>query len=184
MSDVDTIAAALIDGSPPATEEAVLARLAALDIEQHTTYHAPVFTVAQAKALRGELAGAHIKNLFLRNKKGRMWLVTCHEDRQIDMRQLGEHLQAKRLSFASAQRLMHYLGVIPGAVTPLAAINDITGAVAVVLDAAILTDSLINVHPLHNAATTALSPDALLRFLRAVGHDPIIVDMSAMSVEG
>ena len=173
----------LIDGSPPATEADVLARLSALDIAQTTTRHAPVFTVAEAKALRGELEGAHIKNLFLRNKKGRLWLVTRHEDRQIDMKQLGEHLGAKRFSFASAERLMHYLGVIPGAVTPLAAINDKTHAVTVVLDEAILTDTLINVHPLHNAATTALAPRDLLAFLDDVGHTPAIVDMSAMSVE-
>ena len=160
--------AVLLDGGAPATEADVLAHLSALGIAQNTTRHEPVFTVNQAKALRGELTGAHIKNLFLRNKKGRMWLVTCHEDRQIDMKQLAKHLDAKQLSFASAQRLMHYLGVIPGAVTPLAALNDKTHAVTVVLDQAILTDTLINVHPLHNAATSALAPSDLLAFLESL----------------
>jgi len=171
----------LIDDSTPATETDVLSRLFELSITQQTIRHAPVFTVVEAKALRGELEGAHIKNLFLRNKKGRMWLVTCHEDRQINMNRLAEHLDAKRLSFASAERLMRYLGVTPGAVTPLAAINDKTGLVTIVLDQAILTDSLINVHPLHNAATTALAPADLLRFLEDVDHHPLIVDMSMMS---
>ena len=89
-----------------------------------------------------------------------------------------------RLGFASAERLMRYLGVIPGAVTPLAALNDHSGAVTVVLDAAVLKDALINVHPLHNAATTALSPGDLVTFLEAVGHAPEIIDMTAMTVPG
>ena len=178
----DTVEASLVDGQPPATEADVLAKLADLGVNHETTYHPPVFTVAEAKALRGELEGAHIKNLFLRNKKGRMWLVTCHEDRQIDMKLLADRLDAKRLSFASAERLMNYLGVIPGAVTPLAAMNDHTGAVTVVLDQAVLNDELINVHPLHNAATTAIAPSALLTFLEAVDHAPEIVDMALMTV--
>ena len=86
-----------------------------------------MFTVEEAKRLRGELPGGHTKNLFLRNKKGRMWLVVCLEDREIDLKALGEQLESGRLSFASADRLMTYLGVVPGAVTPFAALND-TGA--------------------------------------------------------
>src|SRR3546814_12479230 len=98
----------------------------------------PVFTVEEAKALRGELPGHHIKNLFLRNKKGQLWLVTCLEDRAVDLKGLGERLGAGRFSFGSADRLMTYLGVRPGAVTPFAVINDQEDAVPMVLDCGVL----------------------------------------------
>ena len=81
-----------------------------------------------------------------------MWVVTCHEDRQIDLKELAGHLGTNRLSFASPERMMRYLGVIPGAVTPLAAMNDHGSKVTMVLDEAVLQDDSINVHPLHNAA--------------------------------
>ena len=138
--------------------------------------HPPVFTVEEAKALRGELAGGHVKNLFLRNKKGRMWLVTCLEDRRIDLKALGERLGGGRLSFGSAERLMTYLGVVPGAVTPFAAINDKTGAVTVVLDREVFAQAPINAHPLANDMTTAIEPDDLVRFLEAENHPPEILD--------
>ena len=170
----------LLDGSPPATEADVLARIRTLGIEEHTFHHAPVHTVAEAKAERGDLTGSHIKNLFLRNRKGRMWMVTCHEDRHIDLKELGALVGAGRFSFASAERMMKYLGVIPGAVTPLAVINDTSGGVEIVLDKTVLDDPLINVHPLHNSATTSMSPAGLIEFLRAVNHEPQIIDMDAL----
>ena len=108
----------------PTSPEALLARLAALDIAAPTFSHAPVFTVEEAKLLREKQSGAHIKNLFLKNKKGAMWLLTCQEDRAIDLKALGDFLGAGRLSFGSPERLLTYLGVLPGAVTPLAVIND------------------------------------------------------------
>lgn len=173
----------LVNGAEPATEQMVLAALDELGIAATTVHHPAVFTVAEAKAIRGDVSGAHIKNLFLRNKKGRMWLITCHEDRRIDLKQLGELVGGGRFSFASAERMMKYLGVTPGAVTPLAVINDATGVVDVVLDQAVLKDALINVHPLHNAATTSMSPDGLLQFLRAMDHEPRIIDLDPLCSE-
>ncbi len=166
----------LIDGTPPATPEDLLARLEALGIAQTSVEHPPVFTVDEAKALRGELPGAHIKNLFLRNKKGVMWLVTCLEDRRIDLKNLGERLGAGRLSFGSAERLMHYLGVLPGAVTPFAVVNDHRGAVTVALDRDLLERDPVNCHPLTNTRTTAITARDLVRFLEAGGHTPQIID--------
>src|SRR3546814_1252371 len=98
----------------PTSPEALLAHLDALGIAYCNVTHPPVFTVEEAKALRGELPGCHIKNLFLRNKKGGMWLVTCPEDRAVDLKALGERLDAGRFSFGSAERLMTHLGVRPG----------------------------------------------------------------------
>lgn len=159
------------------TPDALLSRLTELDIQHQTIQHAAVFTVSEAKTIRGRLDGAHVKNLFLRNKKGRMWLLTCLEDRQLELKALGEHLGAKRLSFASAERLDTYLGVIPGAVTPLAAINDVEGKVTVVLDEKLLDHHPLNVHPLVNTMTTAISAQDLLLFLRSTGHEPVVINL-------
>ncbi|MEE8188398.1 MAG: prolyl-tRNA synthetase associated domain-containing protein [Kiloniellales bacterium] len=161
----------------PTSPEALLARLEELSIETRTTSHAAVFTVVESKALRGDLPGGHIKNLFLRNKKGAMWLVTCLEDRQIDLKALGAALGAGRFSFGSAERLMTYLGVIPGAVTPFAVINDKGGQVRVVLDQGLLAHDTIYCHPLVNDMTTAIAPDGLIRFLNAEGHEPQIIGL-------
>ena len=100
MSTDATIPFQLADGSEPHSPQDLLGKLDELGITHSTTEHAAVFTVEEAKALRGELDGAHVKNLFLRNKKGRMWLLTCLEDRQIDLKALGERVGANRLSFA------------------------------------------------------------------------------------
>src|SRR3546814_5428002 len=101
-------------GPLPTSPEALHRRLDDLGIAYHSVSHPPVFTVEEAKALRGELPGHHIKNLFLRNKKGQMWLVTCLEDRAVDLKGLGESLGAGRLPFGIAARPMTYLGVRPG----------------------------------------------------------------------
>ncbi|MGH6928105.1 MAG: prolyl-tRNA synthetase associated domain-containing protein [Dongiaceae bacterium] len=148
-----------------------------LGIQTQTAQHPPVFTVEEARALRGNLPGSHIKNLFLRNKKGEMWLVVAEEDRAIDLKTLGEKLGAGRLSFGSPERLMTHLGVLPGAVTPFALINDRQGQVKVAIDKAILAQSPVNCHPLTNDMTTAIAPGDLLAFLEATGHKPMILDL-------
>lgn len=167
------------DAELPTSPEALLARLKDLGIDSKTVTHPPVFTVEQAKALRGELPGSHIKNLFLRNKKGKMWLVTCLEDRQIDLKALGERIGAGRLSFGSADRLMTYLGVQPGSVTPFAVINDAGKQVTMVLDSGVLGAGPANCHPLVNTMTTAIAPEDLVRFLEAEDHAPQLLDMDA-----
>src|SRR5215813_5296740 len=132
----------------PTSAEQLLARLAELGITSRTVDHDAVFTVEEAKALRGELPGGHIKNLFLRNKKEEMWLVVAEEDKRIDLKALGELLGAGKLSFGSPDRLMTYLGVLPGAVTPFSIINDKAGKVTLVLDADLLGLDPVNCHPL------------------------------------
>ena len=158
------------------SSQQLFARLDALEIAHKTVEHPPVFTVEEAKALRGELLGAHIKNLFLRNKKEEMWLVVALEDRAIDLKRLGEVLGAGRLSFGSAERLKRTLGVEPGSVTPLALINDAAKLVRLALDRGIAGGGPVNAHPLVNTMTTALAPDDLLRFFAATGHEPIWLD--------
>ena len=167
----------LADGSVPLGSDELLRRFDALGIAHRTARHAPVYTVAESRELRADFPGGHSKNLFLRNKKGRMWLVTCQEDREINLKELAERLGAGRFSFASAERLMRYLGVVPGAVTPFAVVNDRGGAVHMVVDAGLLAHDPLNFHPLDNAMTTAVSAGDLLRFLEHAAHTPQIIDL-------
>ena len=153
------------------TPDQLFTRLDALGIAHRTVTHPPVFTVEEAKALRGTLLGAHIMNLFLRNKKEEMWLVVALEDRQVDLKRLGEVLGSGRLSFGSPERLGRHLGVEPGSVTPLSLINDEAHVVRLALDRAI-EGGVVNVHPLVNTMTTAMATADLLRFFAATGHAP------------
>jgi len=159
--------------------DALFARFAALGIETETVTHPPVFTVEEAKKHRVRHDGMHVKNLFLRNKKGAMWLVVMDEDRVVDLKDLGRRIGAGHVSFGSHDRLRKYLGVEPGSVTPLAAIMDTEGQVQVVVDAKILVRDPIHCHPLTNDHTTAIRGTDLLHFLRSTGHEPRILDLDA-----
>lgn len=171
----------LVDGSAPKTAADLLARLEALGIPHATMTHPPVYTVEEAREKRGVIPGAHSKNLFLRDKKGTMWIVSCLESRDVDLKALAPRIGARqRLSFGSERRLMEYLGIVPGAVSPLAVINDVTGAVKVVLDRGLLEDPPVNFHPLDNGMTTSLAPEDLIRFLEAEGHPPAMVDFEGL----
>ena len=154
----------------------LFAHLDALGLAHRTVDHAPVFTVGQAKQHRGELPGHHIKNLFLRNKKEAMWLVVALEDREIDLKRLGEALGAGRLSFGSPERLRRHLGVEPGSVTPFSVINDPDHQVTLVLDRGVAEGGPLNAHPLTNTMTTAISFADLSRFFVATGHTPQWLD--------
>ena len=173
----DTPSPLLADGTSPATAQTVLDRLLELGIEATTADHPPVFTVEEAKVLRGELEGAHTKNLFVRDKKGVMWLIVALEDRRVDLKELAGKIGLKRLSFGSAERLMKYLGVIPGAVTPFGVINDHGGVVSVALDRGLQGHDIWNFHPVDNAKTTTLRGEDMVRFLEAVDHAPTWVDL-------
>lgn len=164
----------------PATEEDLMARLIELDIQTVTHRHAAVFTVEESRALRGDLPGGHCKTLFLRDKKRNPWLVVALEDRVIDLKALTKAIGAKRLSFGSVELLWEVLGVSPGAVTPFALINGGGGPVKVVLDKGMLDLDPLNYHPLHHEATTAIAPEDLVRFVRAMGFEPLIIDFEAL----
>ncbi|WP_394829578.1 YbaK/EbsC family protein [Pendulispora albinea] len=165
-----------LDVQDPA--EPLFEHLRALGIATETVSHPPVFTVDEAKQHRAQHDGPHVKNLFLRNKKGAMWLVTVHEDRPIDLRDLGKRLGAGNLSFGSPERLRTYLGVEPGSVTPLAILNDRDRVVTMALDASLFRDGVSNIHchPLTNDRTTSIGSADLLRFVASTGHDPVLVD--------
>jgi Ala-tRNA(Pro) deacylase len=161
----------------PLTPDALFVRLDALGIAHRTYTHPPVFTVEEAKSLRGTLPGGHCKSLFLKDKKGGLWLVVALEECRVDLKALADALGAPRFSFGSAGLLFEVLGVTPGSVTPFAAINDGAGRVTVVLQQAMLACDPLNYHPLENTRTTAIAPDDLVRFLDACGHPARIVEI-------
>lgn len=167
----------LRDGRPPMAPDALLARLSDMGIEAETVRHRPVFTVEEARRYRGDLPGLHVKNLFVRDRKGAMWLVVALENRPIDLRAVAETLGHRRFSFGSPRRLMEYLGVVPGAVTPFAVVNDTGGEVRVAFDTGLRDAEAWNFHPLDNAMTTTIVPGDMLRFLAAVDHSPVWVDL-------
>lgn len=167
-----------IDIPKPAQPADLIAALDALGIAITRTDHAAVFTVAESKELRGKVDGHHTKNLFLKDKKGRLFLVSALESTRIDLKRLHETLGASgRLSFGSAELLGEKLGVTPGSVTAFAVINDRAGDVTMVLDARLMSGEPMNFHPLVNTATLGIARDDMLRFLRATGHEPLIVDL-------
>ncbi|MEX2643271.1 MAG: prolyl-tRNA synthetase associated domain-containing protein [Acetobacterales bacterium] len=173
-----------MNDAKPATPADLFARLDALGIAHRTVEHPPLFTVEESKALRGPLPGGHCKNLFLKDRKGELWLVVCLEHRRLDMRGLSEAIGSARLSFGKPELMQEVLGVTPGSVTPFALINDSAQRVRVVLDAAMLRLDPLNYHPLVNTATTAIASAGLLAFIRECGHDPAVVDLDPVDRNG
>ena len=151
-----------------------------LGIAATTHEHPAVFTVEEAKAHFGRLPGCHCKSLFLKDKKGDLWLVVARDDARVDLKRLAKALGAGNLSFGKPELLAEVLGVIPGAVTPFGLINDRARRVRVVLDGTMMQAELVNYHPLTNDATTALTPADLVRFLAATGHEPRTIDLDGL----
>lgn len=162
---------------PAAGRQDLERRLAELAIETSTMEHLPVFTVEEAKALRGEIAGGHCKNLFLKDKKDQIWLVVCLEETDVDLKRLPAKIGAARLSFGRPELLVEVLGVEPGSVTPFALINDTEHRVSVVLEARMMRHEVLNYHPLVNSATMSIAASDLVRFIRACGHEPKLVEL-------
>ena len=166
------------------TRKTLLARLDALGITYTEYLHPPVFTVKEAKELRGVIPGEHCKSLFLQAKGGALFLIICLEWRRLDMKKLANLLLSRRLSFGKPGLLMEKLGVKPGSVTPFAAINDIgpkESHVTIVLDKEMMGYTQANYHPLINTGTIGLSPQDLLRFLVTCDHAPLILDLDPVS---
>ena len=164
----------------PLSPDDLFARLDRLGIAHRTADHAPVFTVEGSRGLRGLIAGAHTKNLFLRDNKRTYFLVTLEEERAVDLKRLRGLIGAKgSLSFASPEALAEHLGVQPGSVSPLAAVNDAAGVVRVFLDKELLAAETVNCHPLVNTKTTSIAPADLVAFLKATGHEPGVLDLDA-----
>lgn len=164
----------------PKTSDDLFSFLADLEISVATVPHPPLFTVTESQELRGQIPGAHTKNLFLKDKKDNVFLVTVGEEALVDLKTIHGVIGAfGRVSFGKPELLMQLLGVMPGAVTVFGVINDAQRRVKVVLDKALMESDIINAHPLANEATTSIARNDLLRFLRATNHDPVILKVSA-----
>ncbi|OUR78443.1 DNA-binding protein [Alphaproteobacteria bacterium 46_93_T64] len=154
-----------------ATPNDLFSKLDALGITYKTHTHAPVFTVEEAQSVGRELEGGHSKNLFLKDKKGDVYLLVCLEDTKVDLKMLRKQIGAKNLSFGKPDLLMELLGVTPGSVTPFSLINDTDCKVKVLLDARMMEEKFLNFHPLINDKTTQISMGNLKTFIEDCGHD-------------
>ncbi len=162
------------------TQQQLLDYLTNLGIAVTTITHPPLHTVADSKLLRGEIPGGHTKNLFLKDRKDQYFLLTVDEDAIVDLKTI--HLvigAAGKVSFGRAEALLELLGVMPGAVTVFGAVNDREGKVKVFLDSGLMANDIINGHPLVNDATTSIGAQDLIKFLKATGHQPNILKLTA-----
>lgn len=160
------------------TADHLFAHLAGLGIDVKTVSHPPLYTVAESQALRGQIDGAHTKNLFLKDKKDNFFLLTVEEQAQVDLKHIHQRIgAASKVSFGKPEALMELLGVTPGAVSIFGLLNDTAGRVKPVLDADLIEAGLVNAHPLTNEATTSIAANDLLRFIESTGHEPLILKL-------
>jgi Ala-tRNA(Pro) deacylase len=164
---------------PPHDRDSLLAFLAERGIDQTTHDHPAVFRVEEGLELKAAMPGAHTKNLFLKDKKGRLWLISAQQDTVIDLKAAPRRIGSDRLSFGNEALMWETLGVRPGSVTALGLINDVDRRVTFVLDRRLWEADIVNFHPLTNTATTALTQDGFRRFLGAIGREASVVDFAA-----
>lgn len=149
-----------------------------LGISYQVTEHEAAFTVEQADRFYGHLEGGHSKNLFLRNKKGSQhYLLVAGSHRPVNLKAIRGLVAESTLSFASPERLLKYLGLTPGSVSPLGLINDPARHVKVLLDAGLMQHERLNFHPNINTATLTLETGDFRRFLAHTGHQVSEVDL-------
>jgi Ala-tRNA(Pro) deacylase len=166
----------------PATAEDLYAFFDRHGIGHETLEHLPVFRVDEGHEIKAALPGGHTKNLFLKDAKDQLWLISALGETRIDLKALPQVIGSARLSFGSEAHLLDALGVTPGSVTLFALINDADHRVRLVLDAALFEHEVVNFHPLANSATTAISRDGMRRFLEALDIRPLIVDFAALNL--
>lgn len=164
------------------TRDELLAFLAAHGVAQTTYEHPAVFTVGESGAIKQEIPGAHTKNLFLKDAKAQLWLVSAEGHAQIDLKRLHLVIGSARLSFGSAELMAETLGVAPGSVTAFGLVNDTGRRVRFVLDRTLAEAEQVNFHPMTNTATTTVSREGFRAFLAALDIEPLVVDFAAMAV--
>lgn len=169
----------LDNGELAATPADVFATFDTLNIAHETKVHEPLYTVEQAKSVKYGLKGAHTKNLFLRNKKGRMFLLVVAQDKRVNLKGLRDQLKLSggQLAFASTERLAKYLGVVPGSVSPLALINDHNGAVTLYIEKPLMDHEFIYLHPCRNTHSTCIKTEDLMTVLKAWNHEPVVLEL-------
>ena len=165
---------------PAFDRDRLLAWFAEKGVNHRTRHHPAVFRVEEGLELKAALPGAHTKNLFLKDHKGRLWLISARQDTVIDLKRAAAVMGSGRLSFGNETLMWETLGVRPGSVTALGLINDIDRRVTFVLDQRLWDADIVNFHPLTNTATTALNQSAFRRVLALLGREPVAVDFEAL----
>ena len=148
-------------------------------VDQTTHDHPAVFTVDEGHEIKAAMPGAHTKNLFLKDKKGRLWLISAEQKTVIDLKAAPRTIGSDRVSFGNETLMYETLGVRPGSVTALGLINDIDRRVTFVIDKRLWDADVVNFHPLTNTATTAMTQAAFRRFMSEIGREPLVVDFGA-----
>ncbi|KQR51536.1 prolyl-tRNA synthetase associated domain-containing protein [Brevundimonas sp. Leaf168] len=166
--------------APAFDRETLTVWLKANGVDHATHDHPAVFRVEEGLDLKADLPGAHTKNLFLKDHKGRLWLISARQDTVIDLKRAAAVMGSGRLSFGNETLMWETLGVRPGSVTALGLINDIDRRVTFVLDQRLWDADIVNFHPLTNTATTALDQSAFRRVLALLEREPVVVDFEAM----
>ncbi len=170
----------MIDHAPAYDPDALLAWLETQGIAHLTHRHPAVFRVEEGLELKAAMPGAHTKNLFLKDKKGRLWLISARQDTTVDLKRAPRVIGSDRLSFGNEALMWETLGVRPGSVTALGLINDLDRRVTFVLDRRLWEADIVNFHPLTNTATTALNQAAFRQVLSALGRDPMVIDFDTL----
>ena len=165
---------------PAYDRDSLLAWMAANGVEQTTHDHPAVFRVADGLELKAAWPGVQTKNLFLKDKKQRLWLISAAQDTVIDLKRAPTVIGSDRLSFGNEALMFETLGVRPGSVTALGLINDVDRRVTFVLDRRLYEAGIVNFHPLTNTATTALEQGAFRRLLTLLDREPLVVDFGAL----
>ena len=169
----------MTEHTPPFDRDRLLDWMAERGIGQTTHDHPAIFTVDEGRDLKIDMPGAHTKNLFLKDKKGRLWLISACQDTIIDLKGAPRRIGSDRLSFGSPDLMWETLGVRPGSVTALGLINDLDRRVTFVLDRRLWESGVVNFHPLTNTATTGLDQSAFRAFLAAIGRQALVIDFGA-----
>lgn len=160
----------------PATPESLFSTLTGLGIEHSTIEHPPLFTVEDGRKWHDRIAGLHCKNLFLKDRDGKLWLVLMPGDKRAMLGLLEKRVQSARLSFGKPEMLLEIMGLTPGSVTPFGLLNDHARLLSVIVDTDLLASEWVNFHPLHNSASTTLRAADLMMFIRSLGYAPIVVN--------
>ena len=162
------------------TPEKLLEALDDLGLKTSTLRHEAVFRVGEGDGIKDQLPGAHTKNLFLKDDKGQLWLISAEQKTQINLKALPKIIGSGRLSFGSEERLYDALGVRPGSVTALGLINDPERKVKFILDKVLADADIVNFHPLTNTATTALSQADFRSFIASLGRELVVIDFTTV----
>ncbi len=163
----------------PTTPAAFMEQLTALNIPFDLYHHQAVFTVEESEAVDADIPGTHCRNLFLRDKKKKNFLLVLQNATEIDINKVPALINSARLSFGSADRLWEFLGVRPGSVCPFSITNDTDHKVKIILDKSMMEKDLVAYHPLINTMTITIKPNDLIKFIESTGHKAHIVDLSA-----